>query len=173
MTERGGSRQAFVDRVFRDCMARDERFRDDIVRAVKDALRDEIRACKAEGDPMPFPGWQPDSYDLQVAISRTASRRDGDGRREFYPAYDDPRRYVSVERVRALVAKVDDGTIGAEETGMLLSMLGDLRKIEEHWARELGKVRVEWTCVQDLVVEAETARLDLGDAVQGELLGDV
>lgn len=172
MAEHGGSRQAFVDQVFQECMGLDQRFRDDIVREIRDALEEERELARLHHEEF-LPGWDPTDYDLQVAISRTASRRDEDGARPYYPAYDDPRRYVSVERVRQLVARVDEGTIDAQETTALLSMLGDLRRVEDHWARELSKVRDEWTRVQELVVEAETARLDLGDAVQASLLDGV
>lgn len=171
MSEHGGNRQALVDEVFRSCMERDRRFREDMVRDVKEELARRNQEAEAAGEPMPFPYWQPTDYDLRVALSRTASRPDEDGHPRFMPAYEDPRRYVSLERVEHLVEKADAGEITEDETSRLLSMLADLRLAEDHWARKVERAKGRLEVLRHLIVRAETSWLDLGDSLQTTMEG--
>ena len=173
--KRGGSRQAVVDRVFRSCMAADWRERGMIVQAI----RAEIEVLKLDIDfrDETILNWSPTNYDLQVMISRIASRESPDpregflDRREFYPAYDEPRRFVSVARIEALVARAEKGEIEAEELESLLAMYADLQMIRDWFDEKAKTVARRQIQVTDLMVSIETTKMDLREALV--LLGEV
>lgn len=173
--KRGGSRQALVDEVFRRCMANDWRTR----RRIVNVIQAEISNRKLDIDfrEESILGWNPLPYDLHVMISRVASREEDDpedqgSRRPFFPAYDEPRRFVSLERIEALTKRADQGEISADELSSLLAMYADLQKIRDHFEEKKKTINRRLTEVIDQIFIIETTKMDLADSIQEAVDGE-
>ena len=135
----GGKRQRLVDRVFRRCLGRDQREREDMV----DEVLREVGNLLGEEDQKWIVGWSRDLRDqeIRVMLSRVASREDEVGEWEFFPTYTKEKKYLSVERVRYLSALVRRGMARDDEIRKLKEMKADLEVIYGHWEEQERRAR--------------------------------
>lgn len=159
------TRQGLVDLAFEDCMKLDMRLRSQIVTAI----RSEISNLNGNAHRTTWRSWFPTNYDLHVMISRIASRDRGDGWK-YFPAYGQPRRYVSIDRIRFLIQRAQRGTISADETAKLLKMRADLSDALDHWygKHEIARERTE--TLTHLLCLVDTTKMDLEAAIQVDLM---
>ena len=153
---RANARQALVDMVFRQCMARDERTLGDIRRRVREHARD------ARG---PLYDWATHATDheLQIMISRNCM---GEGEWEYFPAYSSPPRYVSRARVRELCKAAEEGRqLTPHAWREMKEQLDDLRNGVAHWrakhARARQKEQELGALVEDLATRAFAGHHDV------------
>ena len=162
------SRQGLVDRIFHECMKEDRRTRSQIRHLIVAEVTELNRKATTLED-LPWKVWFLNEYELHVMISRVASRERKEGGWAYYPAYDNPRRYISIARIDQLCERADRGLLTPEEHAQMKEMQADLVKAIAHWS---GQHRVAQERVQQLthsLVRTEVTTLELGE-VQGELL---
>jgi hypothetical protein len=124
------TRQALVDRVFAQCMARDER--------TLERIRQQVRIAAYEHRNINLSAWRPTDHELQIMISRNCM---GEGEWEYFPAYSNPPRYVSRERVRRLCALAEQGCLTERERAQLREQLEDLNNGIAHWRAKHRRAR--------------------------------
>jgi hypothetical protein len=165
MTEIPKSRQGLVDRIFHEWMAKDCRFRSQI----RVGILAEISALNRESRDG-WSVWFPSTYDLHVMISRTASRERPEGGWAYYPAYNEPRRYISIARIDHLCERADKGLLTPEEHTRLKAMEDDLVLAIGHWQDQHRTARERVDQLTHTLVRTQVTTLELREPVQGELL---
>ena len=168
MTNKPKSRQGLVDSIFRGCMNEDLRTRSQIRYIISAEVSDLNGDTSGTWDV-----WFPSTYDLHVMISRVASRERKEGGWAYYPAYGNPKRYISMARIDQLCAKADRGLLSPEEHAQLKAMQEDLVNAIGHWQ---GQHRVAQERVQQLthaLVRTEVTTLELGGQAEMDLAESV
>ena len=107
-------------------------------------------------------------YEVHVMISRVASRERREGGWACYPAYDEPRRYISMARIDQLCERADRGLLSPEERAQLKEMQDDLVKAIGHWNGQHLAVRERVDQLTHSLVRAQVCTLDLQEGVRGE-----
>ena len=162
------SRQGLVDSIFRGCMAEDLRTRSQIRYIISAEVSDLNGDTSGAWDV-----WFPSTYDLHVMISRVASRERKEGGWAYYPAYGNPKRYISMARIDQLCVRADRGLLSPEDHSRLKEMQADLASAIAHWS---GQHRVAQERVQQLthtLVRTEVTTLELGDQAEMDLAESV
>jgi hypothetical protein len=151
MAGRDSKRQALVDEVFRQCLAKDRRSLDEIRQAIRERLAQVPRVGSTEAafrNPnYALATWQPPDHELQIMISRNCM---GDGEWDFHPAYSTPPRYVSKARVEELVGRAEQGSATASEMRALSEMLADVEVGVKHWQAKHARARAKETELTNL-----------------------
>ena len=161
------SRQGLVDRIFHESMAEDRRYR----LQIKTAILAEVSELNKE--PMTWSVWFPSVYEIHVMMSRTASRERPEGGWAYYPAYGEPRRYISIARIDQLCERADRGLLTPEEHTRLKAMEDDLVLAIGHWNGQHRTARERVQQLTHSLVRTQVTTLELREPVQGELLGEM
>ena len=150
MKSRWSCHQAFVDEVVERCLANGVRDRASMIIAIRsECLADPgLRAVDT--------AWKT----LIHKISLTTSREDSNGHRPIW-CVPGRHRYLSVERVKALTAKVDALTITPAETKELRESVKDLQLLQDHWAAKAKKAFQGVSQIEQIQIHATVSMLDL------------
>lgn len=165
MTDTPKSRQGLVDRIFHECMGDDRRLRSQIYALIESEVMGLNRQLQ-DG----WPVWFMNRYEIHVMISRVASRERPEGGWAYYPAYGEPRRYISIARIDQLCEKADRGLLTPEEHLRLKAMQDDLVLAIAHWNGQHRTARERVDQLTHSLVRTHVSTLELGETVQGELL---
>ena len=124
-------RQKLVNKVFASCMALDER----ALGEIRKRVREEVALL---GEHHPLHRWAPSDHQLQIMISRNCM---GEGEWQYFPAYSNPPRYVSRERVRQLCAIAENRNLLESKRRELKEQLADLDNGIRHWRAKHNRAR--------------------------------
>ena len=158
--------QAFVDDIVRRCISRGVRERDDIFAHIRLARIAEVNAAGRQGTACGVESLDRSDSSLMVAVSRTTSRKDKNGHRDIWCVPGLPHRYLSVARIKALTARVDDLTITPEEGLELVACVQDLQTLQDYWADKARKCFQAVSQIEQVQIHATVAALDLGEATK-------
>ena len=170
MTDIPKSRQGLVDQIFHECMADDRRLRSQIYALIVS----EVTGLNRDAATLEslWKVWFLNQYEIHVMISRVASRERPEGGWAYYPAYNEPRRYISMARIQELCEKADRGLLTPEEHERLKAMQDDLVLAIGHWNGQHQTARDRVDQLTHALVKIQVTTLELREE-QGELLGEM
>ena len=154
MKPRWSCHQAFVDEMVELCLREGIRTQDKIVNEIK-------YAHMGSGFFEPHLSMMDVSAkELIHKISLTTSREDSGGHRPIW-CVPGRRRYLSVQRVKALTAKADALNLTPTEAKELRESVKDLQLLQDHWARKAKKAFQRVSQLEQLQIHATVSMLDL------------
>ena len=156
MNPRWNSHQAFVDEMVERCLEYGTRSRWDMIQSI----RSERISCSLSPVWSGLDGMDVKDKTLIHKISLTTSREDKNGHRPIW-CVPGRHRYLSVQRVKALAAKVDALTITPLEIAELRESVKDLQLLQDYWASKAKKAFQRVSQLEQLQIHATVAVLDL------------
>lgn len=138
--------QEVVNRVFRECMAADQRTLDEIRAAVRAEL-------KLTDEATTLWGWQPSNHELQIMISRNCM---GEGEWDYFPAYSNPPRYISKHRLMYLLDRAEKKRLMPSEQQVLRDYQADLSRAKAHWIAKHKQAKAKERELETLIVDVST-----------------